>query len=260
MTDPRLTREADQFADRPPCRRLAHSAMSDALLLLPDFVLIVSGWVICRYTALNRPVWDGAERLVYYLLFPALLFSAILRNPLQPASGRLARLSGIAVVSSGIALAYALRWWPGVDASCTPRARRRPSASTPTWRWRWPSAWPARRAWPGLRCWWRCACRCATSRRCGRWHARAATATCASWSRNPLILSTGGRAGVQPAGLQLPELAMVTLSRIGAAALPLGLMAVGAGLTLGALRASPGLAAAFLASAMRCCPPWRWCW
>jgi malonate transporter len=50
-------------------------AMPDALLLLPDFLLIVLGYLICRHTPLDRPVWDGAERLVYYLLFPALLFT-----------------------------------------------------------------------------------------------------------------------------------------------------------------------------------------
>lgn len=38
----------------------------------------------------------------------------------------------------------------------------------------------------------------------------------------------------------------MVLSRVGAAALPLGLMAVGAGLRFGALRDGPGLAAAFL--------------
>ena len=58
--------------------------MSNALLLLPDFLLIVVGFVVCRYTALNRPVWDAAERLVYYLLFPVLLFNSILKSPLQP--------------------------------------------------------------------------------------------------------------------------------------------------------------------------------
>ena len=57
--------------------------MNDALLLLPDFALILIGFVICRYTPLNRPVWDGVERLVYYVLFPALLFNAIVRNPLE---------------------------------------------------------------------------------------------------------------------------------------------------------------------------------
>jgi len=31
--------------------------MSNALLLLPDFLLIALGCVLCRLTALNRPVW-----------------------------------------------------------------------------------------------------------------------------------------------------------------------------------------------------------
>jgi malonate transporter and related proteins len=220
--------------------------MSDALLLLPDFVLIVSGWVICRYTALNRSVWDGAERLVYYVLFPALLFSAILRNPLQPASAGLLALSGIAVVGSGIALAFALRWWPGVDAKL--------HASGAQTAFRFNSyvalalserlagtqgvAWTAllvalcvpicniAAVWP-------------LARQGGHGYLR-------ELSRNPLILSTGAGLICNLLGVKLPELAMVTLGRMGAAALPLGLMAVGAGLTLGALRASPGLAAAFL--------------
>jgi hypothetical protein len=43
--------------------------MRDALLLLPDFALIVLGYLLCRHTPLNRPVWDGAKRLVDCLLF-----------------------------------------------------------------------------------------------------------------------------------------------------------------------------------------------
>jgi len=62
------------------------SIMDHALLLLPDFLLIACGFVICRYTPLDRPVWDGAERLVYYVLFPVLLFSSIVRSPLSLAS------------------------------------------------------------------------------------------------------------------------------------------------------------------------------
>jgi predicted permease len=220
--------------------------MPDALLLLPDFVLIVAGWVICRYTALGRPVWDGAERLVYYLLFPALLFSAILRNPLQPASAAMLAGSGIAVVGTGIALAFALRRWPGVDA--------RLHASGAQTAFRFNSyvalalserlagtqgvAWTAllvalcvpicniAAVWP-------------LARQGGHGYLR-------ELGRNPLILSTGAGLLCNLAGVQLPELAVITLGRIGAAALPLGLMAVGAGLTLGALRESPGLAAAFL--------------
>ena len=47
-------------------------------------------------------------------------------------------------------------------------------------------------------------------------------------------------------GLQLPDLVTTTLTRIGGAALPLGLMAVGAGLRLGALRDGPQLATGLL--------------
>ena len=90
--------------------------MPDVLLLLPDLALIVCGYLICRYTPLDRSVWDGTERLVYYLLFPALLFNAIVRNPLNPGTALQFGGAGVAVVGTGIALAYALRAVPGVNA------------------------------------------------------------------------------------------------------------------------------------------------
>jgi len=49
------------------------------------------------------------------------------------------------------------------------------------------------------------------------------------------------------AGLRLPEPIAIGMQRIGLAALPIGLMAVGAGLQTGGLKAAPGLAAALLA-------------
>ena len=90
--------------------------MQVALLLIPDFGLIAAGWLICRYTALNRPVWDGAERLVYHVLFPALLFEAIVRNPLQPGAEAPMVASALAITAVGIVLALALGAWPGVPA------------------------------------------------------------------------------------------------------------------------------------------------
>jgi predicted permease len=65
-------------------------------------------------------------------------------------------------------------------------------------------------------------------------------------ARNPLIIATVSGLVFNLLGLRLPELASTTLSRIGAAALPLGLMAVGAGLQMGALREAPALAGALL--------------
>ena len=90
--------------------------MSNALLLLPDFLLIVVGWLVCRHTPLNRTVWDAAERLVYYLLFPVLLFNSILKSPLQPGQTAALALAGVGTVVCGIVLAHSLRLWPAVDA------------------------------------------------------------------------------------------------------------------------------------------------
>ena len=90
--------------------------MPNLLALLSDFLLILTGWVICRYSALDRPVWEAVERLVYYLLFPVLLFNSIVRSPLQPAQTLSLAGAGLATAACGIALAYSLRLLPWVDA------------------------------------------------------------------------------------------------------------------------------------------------
>ena len=87
-----------------------------AFLLLPDFLLIVAGFLICRHTALDRVVWGGVERLVYWLLFPVLLFVSIVRSPLDPAATLGLATGGVLTVAVGIGLATALRTLPGVDA------------------------------------------------------------------------------------------------------------------------------------------------
>lgn len=220
--------------------------MPSPWLLLPDFALIALGWLLCRHTPLDRGVWDGVERLVYYVLFPCLLFQAIVRTPIR--HDELASLGGVAVAITvaGIGLALALARVPGVDAHL--------HASGAQCAFRFNSyvalalserlAGAQGLAWQAL-----------------------ITALCvplcnigAVWSlarhggrslggellRNPLVVSTLAGLACNLAGLTLPELATTTLSRIGAAALPLGLMAVGTGLRMGALREGPGLAAALL--------------
>ena len=57
--------------------------MNYAQLLFPDFSLILCGYLVCRYTALNRTVWEQVESLVYFFLFPVLLFHSIVRTPLD---------------------------------------------------------------------------------------------------------------------------------------------------------------------------------
>lgn len=216
------------------------------MLLLPDFALIVLGYLICRYTPLNRPVWEGTERLVYFVLFPALLFNSILRNPLDLASALPLAGSGVAVVGVGIVLAYALRLLPGTDArlhasgaqvafrfnSYVALALTERLAGLPGVAWmallmsvcvplaNIGAVWPL-------------------ARQGGHGYLRELV-------RNPLIVATAAGLLCNLLGVRLPELASITLGRIGAAALPLGLMAVGAGLQLGALREAPRLAAALM--------------
>jgi malonate transporter and related proteins len=51
--------------------------MNAALLILPNFVLILVGLVLARRFDYGRGFWEGLEKLVYYVLFPALLFRSL---------------------------------------------------------------------------------------------------------------------------------------------------------------------------------------
>ena len=53
--------------------------MSAALLILPNFVLILVGLALARRFDYGRGFWEGLEKLVYYVLFPALLFRSLAR-------------------------------------------------------------------------------------------------------------------------------------------------------------------------------------
>jgi malonate transporter and related proteins len=220
--------------------------MSNALLLLPDFLLIVLGFVLCHRSALNRPVWEAAEKLVYYLLFPVLLFNSILKSPLQPAQTLSLAAAAVGTVAVGVVIAFAIGRWPGVDG------RLHASGAQTAFRFN---------SFIGL----------ALSERLGGPQGLAWMALCialcvplcnvaAVWPlardgghsygrellRNPLILSTVAGLVANLAGLKFPEAVATTLQRIGLAALPLGLMATGAGLQFGRLMSAPGLAAALM--------------
>lgn len=56
--------------------------MSVALLLLPDFLLIAGGALLARLPGFGTSFWGGVERLVYFVLFPALLFRSLATSPL----------------------------------------------------------------------------------------------------------------------------------------------------------------------------------
>jgi malonate transporter len=85
-----------------------------AQLLFPDFSLILCGYLVCRYTALNRTVWAQVETLVYFFFFPVLLFHSIIKSPLNIGSATHFIGAGWALGLAGIALAYSVPYWPGL--------------------------------------------------------------------------------------------------------------------------------------------------
>ena len=83
-----------------------------AQLLFPDFSLIACGYLLCRYTALDRLVWGQVESLVYYFLFPVLLFQSIVKSPLDLGATSSLIGAGLTLGLAGIAMAYSLPHLP----------------------------------------------------------------------------------------------------------------------------------------------------
>ena len=96
--------------------------MSIALLVLPDFLLIAFGWLLQRRFGFTREFFTSLEKLVYYVLFPALLFQSIVRIPITIGSATdlffaTAGVATMGVVLSWLALPF-LRPTPLAMASC----------------------------------------------------------------------------------------------------------------------------------------------
>jgi len=219
-------------------------------LLFPDFSLIVIGFLLCRYTALGRPVWDQVESLVYYFLFPVLLFHSIVRHPLDLVAASGLITAGLLLGISGIGMAYVLPRLPWLGR----RIDRREHAGAAQVAFRFNSfialALAERVAgaqgllqiavligvcvplfnigavWPMAR------------------HAN--TGFVAALVRNPLIIGTGTGLAANLLGLTIPLWLEPTVSRIGASSLALGLMAAGAGMQFGSLAQSRTLTVSVL--------------
>ena len=214
--------------------------MNYALLLLPDFSLILAGYLVCRFTALNRSVWQPVEALVYYLLFPVLLFQSILKSPIALGSASTLMAAGLLLSLGGIALAYVLPHLPWLGR----QFERRDHAAAAQVSFRFNS-------FIGL----------ALAERlaggAGLQTIAVLIGVCvplvnvaAVWPmaqhgphsfarellRDPLILATVSALACNLLGLQIPPWAAPPLQRMGAASLALGLMAAGAGLQFGLLR------------------------
>lgn len=209
-------------------------------LLAPDFSLILCGYLLCRFTALNRTMWSQVESLVYYFLFPVLLFTTIARTNLDIQSLTHFLQAGVLMGMCGIAMGYALPYLPflgrhidtRMHACSTQIAFRFNSyiALAVTERMGGPPAlvlmavligvcvpiFNIASVWPMAK--------------------HGEKGFLAELIRNPLILATVSGLVANLVGLHIPEWAAPTLQRVGSSSVSLGLMAAGAGMELGRLQ------------------------
>ena len=80
--------------------------MSVALLVLPDFLLVALGWVLRHRLGFAREFFAGTERLVYFVLFPALLFQSILRTPISAGNAALLLQAAAIMIGAGTLLSW----------------------------------------------------------------------------------------------------------------------------------------------------------
>lgn len=201
-------------------------------LLLPTIALVLIGYLLRRYGVFGQPFWSDLERLTYYLLFPALLFGTLAGRPLQLDQASPMIYTGVIFMGAGMILGYAARWlfrMPTVSFG---------SAFQCSFRFN---------SYVGFAI-------------LGALYAQDGIASfgllagfmiplvnvASVWVLahhggggvfreilgNPLILSTFAGLTWAVSGMPLPEVLDITLGFLGAAALPLGLLAVGAGLRL----------------------------
>ena len=224
--------------------------MNYAELLAPDFSLILLGFLLCRYTALNRAVWEQAEKLVFFVFFPVLLFHSIVKSPLDLSATSGLIMGGLTLAASGIALTYVLPYLPWLGA----RLDRREHAACAQIGFRFNSfialAMAERLAGPegllliavligvcvpvfNMAAIWPMARHSQTN--FGR-----------ELLRNPFIIATVSGLLANLLGFHIPNWLEPSVSRIGAGSLALGLMAAGAGMRLGSMKEAKALSVAVL--------------
>lgn len=233
-----------------------------AQLLFPDFSLILLGYLVCRYTQLNRPLWEKVEALVYYLLFPVLLFHSIVKSPLDLQVASRLMGAGWALGVAAIGLAYALPHLPGLrrfisgpDHAASAQIAFRFNSFIGlaiAERLAGPQGlqliavligvcvplFNVAAVWPMAR------------------HAQRSFLS--ELVRNPLIIATVGGLISNLLGFQMPVWLEPTVTRLGAASLAVGLMAAGAGMQFGALARAKTLAVAVLAIRHVITPAMAW--
>ena len=206
--------------------------MSLALLLLPDFALILFGFLLNRITSWGRDFWSGLEKLIYFVLFPALLFSAISRTKIDFVAAGPALKTAVLCVLIGMVLAWLARplfkSGPRIFESSFQTAFRFNSyiALAVAGRLHGDAGIAAIGIIIGV-----VVPLCNIASVWALAHGRQQSI----WKellQNPLIIATVSGVMFSLSGLTLPDMVQMTLGRLGAASLASGLLCVGAALTL----------------------------
>lgn len=102
--------------------------MSVILLILPDFLLIFLGWMLLHKWGFSHAFFRELEKLVYFILFPALLFQSITKTPISLGDAYDLLKATAALIGAGIVLAWlakpVLRPDPAGHASLSQTAYR----------------------------------------------------------------------------------------------------------------------------------------
>jgi predicted permease len=219
--------------------------MSIITALVPVFALIALGAVLHRTHFIDDASWRAVERVTYYVLFPCFLFNAIAIADFkgQPV-GQLALIlvGAIAAMTALVYAAQAIFKFDGPAFSSVFQGALRFNSYVAL------AAIAAMLGPPGIAL---SAIAVAImvpllNTMCVMvlmHHASDVEATAKMFARqfvqNPLIMACLAGIVVQLLGIPMPKIAMATIDMLGRAALPLGLLAVGASLDLADARARP---------------------
>ena len=217
--------------------------MNIITILVPDFTLILIGFVLMRTTDWGQSFWTSLEKLVYFILFPALLFVSTARTPLDfHATGKLLQVALLAV-SCGIALGWLakplFRPGPMIFESGVQTAFRFNSyiALAVAFRLAGEAGTSLMALIIGFAV---PVCNMAAVHALA--HRNQGTLL-KELAKNPLLIATASGTLFNLAGGSLPEVVAVTLARMGSASIALGLLMVGAGLKLTGLAEARGISA-----------------
>ena len=220
--------------------------MNIITILVPDFTLILIGFVLMRTTDWGQSFWTSLEKLVYFILFPALLFVSTARTPLDfHATGKLVQVALLAV-SCGIALGWLakplFRPGPMIFESGVQTAFRFNSyiALAVAFRLAGEAGTSLMALIIGFAV---PVCNMAAVHALA--HRNQGTLL-KELAKNPLLIATASGTLFNLAGGSLPEVVAVTLARMGSASIALGLLMVGAGLKLTGLAEARGISAYFV--------------